>query len=68
MVTVVAAIDGGLAANRLRRGPDWTLIWATACWLALAKPWFFLALTCNVYPASAAPRKQSHGCNPMTLF
>ena len=41
VVTVVAAIDGGLAANRLRRGPDWTLIWATACWLALAKPWFF---------------------------
>ena len=41
VVAVVAAIDSGLAAGRLRRGPDWALIWATACWLALAKPWFF---------------------------
>ena len=41
VVAVMAAIDGGLAAGRLRRGPDWALIWATACWLALAKPWFF---------------------------
>ena len=41
VVAVVAAIDGGLAAGRLRREPDWALIWAAACWLALAKPWFF---------------------------
>ena len=41
VVAVVAAIDGGLAACRLRRGPALPLVWATACWLALAKPWFF---------------------------
>ena len=38
---VLAAIDGGLQGAAGRRGPAWALIWASACWLALAKPWFF---------------------------
>ena len=41
VLAVVAAIDGGLAAGRLRRGSALALVWATSCWLALAKPWFF---------------------------
>ena len=42
VVAVVAAIDGGLLKRPAgRRGPAWALIWASACWLALAKPWFF---------------------------
>ena len=41
LVAVLAAIDGGLAADRPRHRLPRSLIWATACWLALAKPWFF---------------------------
>ena len=41
VVAVVAAIDGGLKRPARRRGPAWALMWASACWLALAKPWFF---------------------------
>ena len=51
VVAVTAAIDGGLWRGGLRegglrggagrRGPALALIWASACWLALAKPWFF---------------------------
>ena len=41
VLAVVAAIDGGLQDAAGRRGPAWALIWASACWLALAKPWFF---------------------------
>ena len=56
VVAVTAAIDGGLWRGGLResglrggglrggagrRGPAWALMWASACWLALAKPWFF---------------------------
>ena len=28
-------------AHAQRRGPPKAVIWASACWLALAKPWFF---------------------------
>ena len=41
VVAVVAAIDGGLQQPTMSRRPAWALIWASACWLALAKPWFF---------------------------
>ena len=41
VLAIVAAIDGGLQDPVRRRGPAWALIWASACWLALAKPWFF---------------------------
>ena len=41
VVAVVAAIDGGLQQPTGSRRPAWALIWASACWLALAKPWFF---------------------------
>jgi hypothetical protein len=41
LIAVVAAIRGGLQSPSRRGLPTWGLIWATACWLALAKPWFF---------------------------
>ena len=41
LIAVVAAIDGQLQAPSRRGMPAWSLIWAMACWLALAKPWFF---------------------------
>jgi hypothetical protein len=41
LIAVVAAIRGQLQAPTRRGLPTWGLIWATACWLALAKPWFF---------------------------
>ena len=41
IVAVAAAIDGGLRATNAGRNLIWSLAWATACWLALAKPWFF---------------------------
>ena len=41
VVAVVAAIDGGLQQPTMSRRPAWALIWASTCWLALAKPWFF---------------------------
>ena len=41
LIAVVAAIRGGLQSPSRRGTPTWGLIWATACWLALAKPWFF---------------------------
>jgi uncharacterized membrane protein len=41
LIAVVAAIRGGLQSPSRRGIPTWGLIWATACWLALAKPWFF---------------------------
>ncbi|TCD55135.1 DUF2079 domain-containing protein [Synechococcus sp. BS55D] len=42
VVAVVAAIDGLLHEQPERpRSFPWTLSWAVACWLALAKPWFF---------------------------
>ena len=41
VLAVLAAIDGGLQDAAGRRGPAWALAWASACWLALAKPWFF---------------------------
>ena len=37
----MAAIRGALPSTSHRGTPTWSLIWATACWLALAKPWFF---------------------------
>ena len=40
VLTVVAALDG-LASNPQRSIPWKRLIWAIACWVALAKPWFF---------------------------
>ena len=42
LIAVVAAIRGQLQAPTRRGLPTWGLIWATACWLALAKPWFFI--------------------------
>ena len=41
LIAVVAAIRGALPSTSRRGTPTWSLIWATACWLALAKPWFF---------------------------
>ena len=41
LIAVVAAIRGQLQSPTRRGLPTWGLIWATACWLALAKPWFF---------------------------
>ena len=42
LIAVVAAIRGQLQSPTRRGLPTWGLIWATACWLALAKPWFFI--------------------------
>ena len=41
LIAVVAAIRGQLQSPTRRGLPTWGLIWATACWLTLAKPWFF---------------------------
>ena len=41
VLAVVASIDGLCHQERLRSAFPWTLCWAVACWLALAKPWFF---------------------------
>ena len=41
VVAVVACIDGLRRQPQSQRGFPWMLCWATACWLALAKPWFF---------------------------
>ena len=41
VLMVVATIDGWRDRGLRGRGIPWTLCWATACWLALAKPWFF---------------------------
>ena len=41
MVAVVACIDGLRGQPQPQRGFPWMLCWAMACWLALAKPWFF---------------------------
>ena len=41
VVMVVATIDGCRDRGLQGRGVPWALCWATACWLALAKPWFF---------------------------
>ena len=41
VVAVVACIDGLQQQVPPRRRFPWSLCWATACWLALAKPWFF---------------------------
>ncbi len=41
VIAVVAALDGLNQQHTTGRGFPWTLGWAVACWLALAKPWFF---------------------------
>ena len=41
LIAVLASIRGALPSTSRRGTPTWSLIWATACWLALAKPWFF---------------------------
>ena len=41
MVAVVACIDGLRRQPEPQRGFPWMLCWAVACWLVLAKPWFF---------------------------
>ena len=41
LVAVVACIDGLRGKAQPQRGFPWMLCWAMACWLALAKPWFF---------------------------
>ena len=41
VVAVVACIDGLQRQAQPQRGVPWMLCWAVACWLALAKPWFF---------------------------
>ena len=41
VLAVVGSIDGLCHQHRLRSVFPWTLCWAVACWLALAKPWFF---------------------------
>ena len=41
LVAVVACIDGLQEKAQPQRGFPWMLCWAVACWLALAKPWFF---------------------------
>ena len=37
----MACIDGLRRQPQPQRGFPWMLCWATVCWLALAKPWFF---------------------------
>tara|TARA_B100002052_G_scaffold9420_2_gene7872 strand:- start:494 stop:1903 length:1410 start_codon:yes stop_codon:yes gene_type:complete len=58
LIAVVAAIDGLPKQRENRRRFSWSLSWAVACWLALAKPWFFtgpylqrLALLTDVHDA-----------------
>ena len=41
VVAVVACVDGLQRQPQPQRGFPWMLCWAVACWLALAKPWFF---------------------------
>ena len=41
VVAVVACVDGLRRTPQPQRGFPWMLCWAVACWLALAKPWFF---------------------------
>ena len=41
LVAVIGAIDGLRDRKQTSRGFPWGLTWAVACWLALAKPWFF---------------------------
>jgi len=41
LVAVVACIDALRRQAQPQRGIPWMLCWAMACWLALAKPWFF---------------------------
>ena len=41
LVAVVACIDGLQGRAQPQRSFPWMLCWAVACWLALAKPWFF---------------------------
>ena len=41
VVAVVACIDALGQQPQPQRGFSWILCWAVACWLALAKPWFF---------------------------
>ena len=41
VVMVVAVIDAMAQQPKPGRGFSWALVWAVACWLALAKPWFF---------------------------
>ena len=41
VVAVVACIDALEQQPQPQRGFSWILCWAVACWLALAKPWFF---------------------------
>ncbi len=41
VVAVVACIDALRQQAQPQRGVPWMLCWAMACWLALAKPWFF---------------------------
>ena len=41
VVAVVACIDGLQGQSPPQRGFPWMLCWAMACWLVLAKPWFF---------------------------
>ena len=41
VVAVVACIDGLRGQPQSQRGFPWMLCWAMACWLMLAKPWFF---------------------------
>ena len=41
VVAVVTCIDGLRGQPQPQRGFPWMLCWAMACWLALAKPWFF---------------------------
>ena len=41
LVAVVACIDGLQGRAQPQKSFPWMLCWAVACWLALAKPWFF---------------------------
>ena len=41
VVAVVACVDGLQLQHQPQRRFPWMLCWATACWLVLAKPWFF---------------------------
>ena len=41
VVAVVGCIDGLRRQTQHQRSFPWMLCWAVACWLALAKPWFF---------------------------
>ena len=58
LVMVVAAMDGlQRHGNARTTGFPWRLCWAVACWLALAKPWFFTGPYLQRWPQIGAVKE-----------